>query len=51
MADQQTAVRQCECLRCGHTWVPRVAGRPVSCPRCKSYKYDEPAGKDSEDSE
>lgn len=28
------------CLRCGSRWEPRVAGRPKSCPTCKSYKWD-----------
>jgi Zn finger protein HypA/HybF involved in hydrogenase expression len=32
-----------ECLRCGHSWVPRKDKRPVACPRCKSYTWDVPS--------
>ena len=31
-----------ECLRCGHSWVPRKDKRPIACPRCKSYVWDVP---------
>lgn len=30
------------CLRCSHTWFPRIQGRPVSCPQCKSRLWDVP---------
>jgi predicted Zn-ribbon and HTH transcriptional regulator len=30
------------CERCGHQWVPRMAERPVICPRCKSARWDRP---------
>ena len=30
-----------ECLRCGHKWLARIAGRPVQCPKCKNTKWDE----------
>lgn len=29
------------CLRCGHSWVPRVADTRV-CPGCKSPYWDRP---------
>jgi predicted Zn-ribbon and HTH transcriptional regulator len=29
-----------ECLRCGHTWIPRFKAKPKACPKCKSYAYD-----------
>jgi predicted Zn-ribbon and HTH transcriptional regulator len=29
------------CLRCGHQWMPAVP-QPKSCPRCKSYYWNEP---------
>lgn len=29
------------CQRCGHNWVPRK-GRPHTCPKCKSPKWDSP---------
>jgi predicted Zn-ribbon and HTH transcriptional regulator len=34
----------CDCLRCGHAWVKRVAGRPVRCPKCKQPNWDVAAG-------
>ena len=30
-----------ECLRCGHTWVPRQADVRL-CPKCKSPFWDTP---------
>jgi predicted Zn-ribbon and HTH transcriptional regulator len=30
-----------KCQVCGHRWFPRTAKRPVCCPRCKSYFWDE----------
>jgi Zn finger protein HypA/HybF involved in hydrogenase expression len=35
----------CDCRRCGHAWVKRIAGRPVRCPKCKEHDWDIPAGK------
>lgn len=29
------------CKQCGHGWRPTVE-RPKVCPRCKSYRWDEP---------
>jgi len=33
-----------ECLRCGHTWIPRTPQRPKVCPnlKCKSPYWDKP---------
>jgi predicted Zn-ribbon and HTH transcriptional regulator len=32
----------CRC-RCGHEWLPREKGeRPVTCPKCKSPRWDKP---------
>jgi hypothetical protein len=31
-----------KCVRCGHTWIPRVAGRPRQCPHCHQPKWDVP---------
>ena len=28
------------CLRCGHKWLPRKAGRPATCPSCRDPKWD-----------
>ena len=30
-----------ECLRCGHKWIPRIEGKPKSCPSCKNRLWDE----------
>lgn len=29
------------CQRCGHEWIPQKEN-PVVCPKCKSYKWNEP---------
>jgi hypothetical protein len=34
----------CKCLRCKHTWLKRIDGRPVRCPGCKQYDWDLPVG-------
>lgn len=28
------------CKRCGHEWVSRQDGKPLTCPRCKSYSWE-----------
>ena len=28
------------CSKCSHQWEARKIGKPVSCPRCKSYKWE-----------
>ena len=30
------------CLRCGHTWLPRTTGRPLTCAKCRSPYWDKP---------
>ena len=30
------------CLRCSHTWRPRVDELPKACPRCKKYDWNTP---------
>ena len=35
----------CHCLRCGHSWVKRIEGRPITCPKCKEHHWDIPVGK------
>ena len=32
---------QCQCLKCGYTWVPRTVA-PKMCPACLSRKWDKP---------
>lgn len=32
----------CLCERCEHTWISRVDGKPVVCPKCKSPYWDVP---------
>jgi len=29
----------CECVRCGYEWNSKD-GEPVSCPKCKSYRWN-----------
>ena len=31
----------CQCLRCGHEWLPRTATVPKQCPACKSRYWNE----------
>lgn len=33
--------RRLTCKRCLYEWVPRVDGKPRTCPRCKSPRWDE----------
>jgi predicted Zn-ribbon and HTH transcriptional regulator len=35
-------IEQWTCKRCDHEWYARKPGRPVMCPKCKSYYHDEP---------
>jgi hypothetical protein len=33
----------CQCLRCGHQWLPRKANiRPKACGKCKNFYWDRP---------
>jgi len=34
-------MKNCVCLRCEHKWIS-IKGDPKVCPRCKSYKWNEP---------
>ena len=36
--------RKLYCFKCGHSWVSRSDERPESCPKCRSRRYDVPAG-------
>ena len=36
--------RKLYCFRCGHSWVSRADGKPDSCPKCRSRRYDVPTG-------
>jgi len=38
---RKSAVK-CRCTRCGHGWNPRLKGRPIICPACKSPYWDRP---------
>ena len=29
-----------QCLRCGHSWIPRSPEYPRLCPKCKSVRWD-----------
>ncbi len=33
---------QCLKILCGHKWRQIKATKPLTCPRCHSYKYDQP---------
>jgi type IV secretory pathway VirB2 component (pilin) len=38
-----TSISGCRCERCGHEWVPRIAGvDPCICPKCKSPYWNRP---------
>ena len=28
------------CKRCNHDWDGRTSGKPLACPKCKSYAWD-----------
>jgi hypothetical protein len=33
-------IKQYQCLRCGHLWIPRFNQRPGVCPVCKRKDWD-----------
>jgi predicted Zn-ribbon and HTH transcriptional regulator len=33
------------CKRCGHDWIPKAAGVPTTCPKCKSPYWNRPRKK------
>jgi DNA-directed RNA polymerase subunit RPC12/RpoP len=39
--------RQLRCLRCRHTWQPRVTHDPKRCPQCGSPYWMKPRQKES----
>jgi len=42
---------ECHCLRCGHTWEPRIERRPLACPQCKSRTWDSPPSRSKREME
>ena len=39
---------QLHCQRCNHRWWPQHKDRlPIACPRCHSFKWQEPKDKDA----
>jgi len=41
MKDNNSEIIMVKCLRCGHSWEPRVKD-PVQCPKCKSIQWNTP---------
>jgi len=37
------------CKRCGHEWFSRLNRKPVCCPKCKSYFYDQERKEEGKD--
>lgn len=35
-------VLQCECSRCGHTWISESLKEPKVCPKCKNVYWNTP---------
>lgn len=35
----------CRCFQCGHEWIRRTYGMPKECPKCKSYRWNDPLKK------
>lgn len=42
MMDAVITLPHYACLRCGHSWLPRIATRPIRCPGCKSPYWHTP---------
>jgi len=34
-------MKKLKCEKCKHKWIPRIEKRPVRCPRCGCFKFDE----------
>jgi len=34
-------IQQRHCRACGHSWLPRKLDRPIKCPRCQSFTWDQ----------
>ena len=30
-----------KCVKCGHEWIPRIEEKPQTCPKCKTYKWED----------
>lgn len=37
-----TSLPRLKCNQCDHEWSPRNTEPPLSCPKCKSYKWAKP---------
>ena len=40
--ENKIVIEQKECLRCGHKWIPRTEGMPVTCASCRSPYWNIP---------
>jgi len=42
--EDSTAIKECECQRCGKRWMPRSSSKPRTCPNqhCRSVNWDRP---------
>lgn len=38
-----------KCLSCGHQWFQRTDAKPLMCPKCKTYKWNQKKGGKKED--
>ncbi|MEI6314680.1 MAG: hypothetical protein WCO89_07420 [Syntrophus sp. (in: bacteria)] len=38
----KVAVHLLSCSRCQYVWLPKSAGRPITCPKCKNPYWDKP---------
>ena len=34
-------IKQLACYACGHMWIPRSLNRPIRCPRCQNFRWDD----------
>lgn len=34
-------IKKCKCKLCGHEWLPRKDTKPIACPFCKRYDWEE----------
>lgn len=39
---QDVVITRLTCLRCGHSWLPRVESMPLLCPKCKNPYWNKP---------
>ena len=33
-------MKRLQCSKCNHQWIPRTDDLPATCPRCKSYSWN-----------